>query len=192
MLYGRDGLIWGMLNLHSLSTKLLCQATGNDLATLDKIHDVEEEVAGPSVIESMFSASCFQVLLRHETSRSCTEPLMVCPLCGYGREILSRSNTWCCSSGSCFAARWSIHILYLGSMLVGSSKQRSPPFFLSTSAASCANLPWQSRLDHSPLLTFRLWFAEMWQNDWDEAENMTAERIWQQGLVKEGLGLCQV
>jgi len=91
VLYGRDGLIWGMLNLHSLSTKLLCQATGNDLATLDKIHDVEEEVAGPSVIESMFSASCFQVLLRHETSRSCTEPLMVCPLCGYGREILSRS-----------------------------------------------------------------------------------------------------
>jgi len=28
------------------------------------------------------------------------------------------------------------------------------------------------------------------QHDWDEAENIAAERIWQEGLVKKGLGLC--
>jgi len=36
-----------------------------------------------------------------------------------------------CSSGSRFAARWSVHLLHLGTVLVGSSNQWTRPFYLS-------------------------------------------------------------
>lgn len=40
------------------------------------------------------------------------------------------------------------------------------------------------------LSTFRLRFPESLLPTWDEAENMAAEKTWQEGLVKKGLGMC--
>ncbi|KAL5476793.1 hypothetical protein ACEPAI_2979 [Sanghuangporus weigelae] len=40
------------------------------------------------------------------------------------------------------------------------------------------------------LATFRLRFPDDWREDWGTAEALAAEKVWEEGLVRKGIGIC--